>query len=133
VSTLHVEYPGGIEQARADAKRRIDLAAGKARAQHITAVDGQAETYLSKYEDALAFEAGSAGPHPWVKADAQALSVTAAEAAAAIIAARNAWLAVGVEIERERMSAKKAADDATTTREALAAAELIESLWAGGG
>ena len=103
------------------ALQQIDQAAGEARARYITSVPGQAETYLMKYQDAVAFQAGN-GPTPWVEADAQAYGVTEAEAAQNIVDQYFAWVAVGKEIERIRLSAKASVRSATTAKEAFAVA-----------
>src|SRR5699024_6565798 len=65
--------------AEADYLRRVDIYIGGVRAQVITAVPGQAETYQAKAADADAFLA-AADPDPtdfpWVAAEARATGVT---------------------------------------------------------
>lgn len=90
--------------------RRIDEIAGVVRSRHITAVSGQAETYLAKYEDALRYIAdgypADAAPYPFVHGEAVTFAQTAQLVADNIVAKREAWVAMGVQIENLRLKGK---------------------------
>lgn len=97
----------------------IDQAAGAARARHITCTNGQESTYVSKAACADAYRAAGypadTTAYPWIAVEAQALDLTPQACADAVIAQRDAWVAVGVEIEAARLQAKRrvgAADSA---------------------
>jgi hypothetical protein len=131
MQTISIEYPGGLEQAKADALARIDKAAGEARARYITIAPGQAETYQAKAIDAESYLAGNEGPHPWVAADAAAFAITETEAAEAILAQRDAWVRLGALIEQVRLASKQQVKAALTAREAMEAAKAAEVMLEG--
>jgi hypothetical protein len=112
-----------VEAAKWQAKSEVDEAAGAARSRHITTVPGQSEVYLSKYEDATAYQSDPDGDHPWVEADAGARGIAKDKAAKSIIEAHKAWLKQSVAIEQTRTAGKTAVDEAATVRAALEAAE----------
>jgi hypothetical protein len=118
MTTLHVATQESIETQRANARIAIDRAAGQARARHITTTPGQAETYLSKAAEAVAYLAAGAPEDltgwPWIQADASAFNLSGFEAASTIIANRDAWVALGSYIENVRLHSKNDIAAATT-------------------
>lgn len=119
---------------RGNAAAMIDAAAGSARARYITVAPGQEATYLLKAQAAQAFAAaGFTGPvPPFVAAEADAAGVSPADAAAAILAQENTWLAIAVEIERHRRGGKvavaSAANEAAVTAAAGAAVAALAAI-----
>ncbi|MGD9171156.1 MAG: hypothetical protein PVI97_13995 [Candidatus Thiodiazotropha sp.] len=130
---LSVSKFSSLADAVAAKKAEIDEAAGATRSKYITAVPGQAETYLRKSDDAKAYiAAGSPSDstsYPWVKADAEAYGITPGEAAEAIMAQEAAWRLLGTGIEIIRLGCKKQLDQATTTAQVnRIATEAIQKL-----
>lgn len=121
MSTLHIGYPGGVEAARKDVNRRIDIAAGEARARHITIAPGQSETYTAKAAQAEAYLAagapGDLSAWHWIRADAQAFGMSGETAASSILANRDAWVQLGAHIEEIRLRAKAAVNAASSPME----------------
>lgn len=102
----------------------IDSAAGDARLRYITDVPGQQVTYLRKADQAVAYLAGgcTGTAPPYVAADAQALGVTAEQAARQIVAVSELWdNQVGPGIELARRAGKLAVAAAATVAQAQAA------------
>ena len=116
-----------LAEVRAEALRAVDQAAGAARARYITTAPGQEAVYLLKLEQARAYQAaGYAGAVPeLIQAEADALGVTAQEAADLILATAAAWTAKAAQIERIRRGRKaeiEAAADAAAIEAARQAA-----------
>jgi hypothetical protein len=63
-----------------------------------------------------------------VEAEAEARGLTAAQPAAAIIATRNAWEPIGIEIERARIAGKVAVGAAHTVGDVSAAVGSAEEV-----
>lgn len=114
----------------------IDQAAGAARGRYLTTCAGQEGTYQSKAACADAYRAAGypedTTPYPWISAEAAALGLSPQACADAIIAQRDAWVAIGVVIEAQRMAAKSgirnvdtSSDVNTIAREAVAALSAI--------
>ena len=115
------------------ARAAIDAAAEATRLRYITPGAGQAQTYQMKLEQAQAYLlAGSpenASAWPFIAGEAEALSVTPAAAAQAIIDTRDQWVAVGALIEKNRLAGKRAVTVATTTDAVMTArAAAIQQL-----
>lgn len=120
----------------------IDAAAGAARARYITVAPGQEATYMLKAEQARAYKAAgypaaSLAAYPMVEAEAHAINgaaPTAAQSQAAadgIIAQADAWIAKAAQIERSRITGKRAvtaAIDVAAVEVARAAAEADLSM-----
>jgi len=105
-----------LDALRADAKARIDQAAGRARARYITTAPGQEAVYLLKERQAREFAAAGypkASVPPLIQADVDAGAGTAQAAADAIIAQADAWIALAARIEQARRAGKAAVDAAT--------------------
>ena len=101
-----------VSAARNEAARRIDAAAGQARARYITTVPGQEATYTAKYAEAIAYRnAGypddlSGYPYVAWESDPRAAR-SARESADRIIQLGQLWGAViGPKIEGLRMAGK---------------------------
>ena len=116
--------PPPIEQVRAEAHDAIDQAAGRARARYITVAPGQEAVYIVKERQAREYAAAGypadAVP-PLVQADADALGITPQEAADAIIAKADTWIALAAQIERIRRGGKAAVDQAADAAAVTAA------------
>jgi hypothetical protein len=130
---LSVSKYRNLDEAVEAMKAEIDKAAGIARNKYITFGPGQAETYLSKSENAKAYIASGCPEnltdYPWVEADAEAYELTPAEAAAHIISSKNAWSTLGVAIEKVRLGYKHRITKATTSAQVISLAnEAIEKL-----
>ncbi|MGY6215000.1 hypothetical protein ACW73L_07550 [Methylolobus aquaticus] len=125
-----------MDATRATALVAIDAAAEGARLRYITPGAGQAQTYAQKLAQAEAYVAAGAppdaSPWPFIAGEAEALEISPQAAAATIITTAEAWVTVGVAIERTRMAGKRAVtiasglaqlaaarDAAITTLEAL--------------
>jgi hypothetical protein len=121
MTDIHVEYPGGLDEARVNSKNYIDAAAGEARARYITIAPGQAETYTAKAAQAEAYLAagapGDLSAWHWIRADAQAFGMSGETAASSILANRDAWVQLGAHIEEIRLRAKAAVNAASSPME----------------
>lgn len=112
MTTIHVRFPGGINAAKAEARRLVDGAAGEARAATTTLSPGQSEVYAEKAQAAEAFLVSGVS-HPWLEAEASALKQSVAETAQRITQKRTEWLQRGAAIEGVRIAAKSAIDAET--------------------
>ena len=123
---LRKQCPAGLplQEAKKLAELEIDAEAGITRSRYITSVPGQAETYLTKAEQARAFKAAGyvdITAYPFVKARADAYSETARVAADTILGRQAQWLALGGVIERERELGKRLVNAATDVSAVAAA------------
>ena len=123
-----------LAEAKANAERVIDAAASAARGRFISSGVGQDGVYVVKGQQAEAYAAaGYTGPVPsYIAAEAQALGITAQEAAQRMLAVRDAWnTTLGPTIEAQRIGGK-AQVRAAPTVEALAVklAEVLAGLQA---
>lgn len=133
---LDVSSHASLRDAVDAQKVEIDKAAGSARARHITSVQGQAETYMRKSDNAKAYlAAGSPADltnYPWVAADAEAYGLTAEQAATSIVEQEKAWQSFGAGIEKIRLGYKVQLDQAVTTaqvnRIARTAIQLLDAI-----
>lgn len=89
----------------------VDALAEEARGRFTTSGSGQVMTYEAKHQEALA------GGGPMLQAEADALGVTLQEVVDSVLAARQAWLVAGGQIEAARLKAKKDVRAATTANE----------------
>lgn len=105
----------------------VDAAAEVARRRFITIGSGQAMEYMATEAEARDFNAGGAGPWPFLEAerDASAEGTTLAEVAAAVLQQVAAWQAVGAEIKRLRRAAKMAIDAALNAAGVAAATVVV--------
>lgn len=107
---------------RAEARRRIDEAAGRARARYVTVGPAQDATYLAKYQQAQDYLA--AGPlvvlsdYPWIEAEATACGMSGEAAATRIKTLGDAWAGtIGPAIEAARIAGKDAVTPLATRPE----------------
>jgi len=142
INLLEASIAGELELVKADAKRRIDAEAERARQRYLTGGGGQALEYQAVALEARAFAAGEAGPFPFLDSDAAAgvPSVTPqgqkgppvknrSEAATAVLTATAIWELKGGEIRAKRLIGKADVEAASTPSEADGAARLaIEAL-----
>lgn len=113
---------------KADALRRIDVAAENYRLQFLTGGSGQSMAYTQKLDEARAFVANpeiDPVEIPHVIAEAAATGMTPADKAAQIIATFDAWVLISAGIEARRAAAKLAVE-AATTAEAVTAAATVD-------
>lgn len=89
----------------------VDHLAEEARSKVATPGSGQAMTYEVKHQEALA------GGGRMLQAEAEALGMTLQEVVDSVLAARQAWLVAGGQIEVARLKAKKDIRAATTAGE----------------
>lgn len=102
---------------------QIDSQAEMARLRFITPGSGQALEYREAAEEAARYDAtGGQGSYPMLQASVDAGEAANLGAAAALVSQREAaWAAIGAEIRRLRIKAKRdvaAASDATAARAA---------------
>jgi len=121
VSTFYDNYllhSDRLGEYKLVARGKVDIAAERARRRYLSFGSGQAMSYLRKEDDAQAYKdagypaLGSPVEYPWVNAEAEATNVTAQQAADTILAQRDAWLVIGVQIEKERRIGKENIDAA---------------------
>lgn len=113
-----------IADLEAELLARIDREAGAFRTRFITSVPGQAQTYVEKEREALAYQADPNASYPFLTAEAAATGSTVAAVAALIAGTASAWRNLGAAIEGQRMGAKQAVKAAATYSGKLAAAEV---------
>lgn len=115
-----------LAMMKSRAIEEIDAAAEVARRRFITIGAGQAMEYMATEAEARDFEAGGAGPWPFLDAEREALGegTTLAQVSAAVLAQVDAWKAAGGEIKRLRRAAKMAIEAAATPA-AVASATVV--------
>lgn len=107
-----------LTSIRLRAKSNIDSAAEQERQKHITPGAGQAMTYQSKAAEAVRYsETNGQGDYPFLSEEIGITGDTLAEVAATVLTMHHEWQIIGSQIERERLSAKKAVEAATTVEE----------------
>jgi len=121
-----------ISANQASALNRIDQSAERARLRHVTGGIGQALVYQEKAEQAVDYiTAGypsDLSAYPYLQAEANATGKDSTQIADDILTQRSMWIAVGAQIEEERLRGKKAVreatdiDDITVARDAAQAA-----------
>lgn len=112
----------------------VNAAAEKERLKYITSGQGQAMTYTEKRDQARAFLAADdpdPADYPMIANEVGITAATAREVAEVIAGRYAAWKAIGEEIEKVRMIANKAIEDAADEAAAKAAAAGIT--WPAGG
>lgn len=110
-----------LEPIKVAAKRDIDARAEEVRALYITAGSGQALTYQAKAEEARHFiETDGAGQYPFLSQEVGITGETLADVADVVFNMYNQWLAIGADIERVRLKAKRDIDIAETYQDIIA-------------
>lgn len=96
---------------------RIDQSAERARLRYITGGIGQALVYQEKAEQAVDYIAAGypsdLSSYPYLRAEATATGKNSTQIADDILTQRSLWIAVGAQIEEERLKGKKAVREAT--------------------
>lgn len=108
---VHVSHFESAEEAKSHYLKEADRLAEQARSKIATPGSGQAMTYEVKREEALA------GGGPMLQAEADALGMTLQEVVDSVLAARQAWLEAGGQVEAARLKGKKDIRAATTANE----------------
>jgi len=135
------EYPGDgyywdgenwtpdIAKLATAAMADVDLTAEALRQRVLTQGSGQALAYKKKEEEALACLSDSSPSeedYPFLAAEVGVTADTLLDVAQTVVDAANAWYAVGVELERLRLTAKKRLASATTAGEIASIVNGIE-------
>jgi hypothetical protein len=111
------------------AKRKIDEAAGEARARYLTDIPGQTLVYLLKLDEARAFIAGAQAAGAYVVAESEATGLSKLAASEAIVDAARAWnTTYGPQIEKLRIKAKQRVQIATGDEIAAIVDAAVEAL-----
>ena len=132
---MRLELGKDLETLRAEARRRIDAEAEAIRQRHVTPGAGQAMTYLAKESQAracMAEESPDPAAYPLLAATAGIerhpetgeVAEAVQDVAAIVLLILDQWMQAAAAIERARISAKQAVDDATTPAEIEAAADV---------
>jgi hypothetical protein len=121
MSSVHIGYPGGLEQAKIDYQAKVDTAAGEARLRYLTSIPGQDATYGAKLTDAEKFIADgyheeNIEDYPWLAGEVRTYGKTPTVAALEITTKASQWIQVGVPIEEIRLKAKQAIRDSDSVR-----------------
>ena len=121
MSSVHIGYPGGLEQAKIDYQAKVDTAAGEARLRYLTSIPGQDATYGAKLADAQKFIADgyheeNIEDYPWLAGEVRTYGLTPTASAQAIITINSSWTSLGTLIEEVRLKAKKDIRDSTSVR-----------------
>jgi hypothetical protein len=105
-----------LPEYKAQAKKAIDEAAGRARARYITAVPGQEATYQAKAAEADAYVAAGrpadTSAYPILTAEAQARGISVSALADLVRATRDQWIQLAAAIEALRIGGKLAVEAA---------------------
>ena len=114
-----------VLETKSDLNNSIDRMAEAARRRHITGGDGQVMAYLDKSDEAADYKAAGypadLSSYPFVQAEVNATGKTNQNAADDILTERSNWIAAAASIEEERLSGKKAVNDAATIEDAVTA------------
>ncbi|WP_162936857.1 hypothetical protein [Agrobacterium deltaense] len=119
---------GNFQEIKASLKIAVDTMAEQERKRYITAGEGQAMTYQRKVEEAkraVLEEDPVDAEYPMLSASLGIDGETVKLVAAVVLSMDAEWAAIGAAIEKVRMSAKKAIDDALNFEDATAAVDAI--------
>lgn len=122
------QLPVDILGIRASLKTQVDVAAEVERLKYITPGEGQALTYQRKVEEAkraITEEEPAPVDYPMLAASIGVDGDTVKEIASIVLAMDGGWAVIGSAIEKIRLSAKKAIDDAATVEAANAVVDAI--------
>lgn len=104
--------------AKTEAKRLVDEAAEQARLRYVTTGSAQAMVYQEKSDEAADYAAAGypidLTTYPFIQAEVNATGKTSQQAADDILSQRSAWIAIGAQIEQDRLTGKMNIDAATT-------------------
>lgn len=121
-----------LDEAKRRAKREIDSGAGTIRGGVITAVRGQAETYMMKAQQARAWLADQTQPQEDYKMPCLEIGITGAdmlEVCTKIVEMQDEWIAFGAAVEAVRLGKKQAVDACQTTEEVYAVEATVADAW----
>jgi len=125
--------PEQIQEAKNNSYNSIDTIAERTRLRFITGGAGQSMTYQLKGSEADAYAAAGypadLTDYPFIQAESTATGASPTDAANNIIAQRDAWLVVGVNIEEIRISGKVSVTNATTMEEINLAVTTAKNLF----
>lgn len=114
--TLNGKQPPTLAEYKTSAKNAIDAHAGEVRTKFITSAPGQELTYAEKSDEATDYVAAGypadLSSYPFIAAEVAATSKSNAQAADDILAQKSAWIAVGAQIEQQRLGGKVQIDAA---------------------
>lgn len=120
--TLNAPDPDAI---RAALHRKVDVEAGSIRAQFITDVPGQAQTYEKKEDEAKRWTTGGDAPQfPFLAAEASVRGVTIDQVQEEVLAQVAMLTPLAALIEAHRIAAKIAVTEAATVGAMVAAASV---------
>ena len=118
-----VRQLNSLASYKAEARNRINDAAGRARTRNTTTVVGQMDTYRMKYIEAIDFRAAgypNDPPNwPWMKAEVLGTNKSRVQACDDIIAAQEAWQVIAADIERYRLQGQRLIQAATDIKQVL--------------
>lgn len=122
IYTVADASPGEVAEIRRQKAGEVDAAAEAERLKYITPGYGQMLTYQEKAREAERFALlGEGGaPYPLLSAEIGITGADLAAVAAVITARHNAFKGLGAAIERARLTAKQAIDQAATPAEIAA-------------
>lgn len=105
----------------------VDSLSEKERLKYITDGAGQAMAYQQKYTEAVAFLADvspTEEKYPHIYAESGITGDTPTNTAQVMVAMHGMWQTISANIERVRLTAKKAIADATTVQDVKQAAQI---------
>lgn len=117
-----------LEAIKAALKVTVDTTAEAERKKYITPGEGQAMTYQRKVEEAaraILEEEPTAANYPMLAASLGVDGETVKDVATIVLAMDAGWAAIGAGIEKIRMNAKKAIDEAASAEAASAIVDAI--------
>lgn len=117
-----------LEQVKDRLRRWVDTSAETERKKYITPGEGQAMTYQRKVEEAkraILEEEPATADYPMLAASVGVDGETVKEIAAIVLAMDAGWAVIGSGIEKIRLTAKKAIDEAVSVETANAVVEAI--------
>lgn len=121
---------GTLSDIKASLKSAVDTSAEVERLKYITAGTGQAMTYQRKVEEAKRIQADTvptSADYPLLAASIGIDGVSLQAVAAVVLGMDAAWAQIGAQIERIRLTAKQAVDDAQD--EAAARGVVAAIVW----
>src|SRR5690625_2137288 len=132
---MRLELGKDLEALREAARRRIDAEAETLRQRHVTPGTGQAMTYMAKEAQAracMAEESPEPSAYPLLAAtvgierhpETGEVAESVQDVAAIVLAILDQWMQAAAAIERARIGAKQAVEDAATPAEIETAADV---------
>jgi len=120
-----------LEDQKVLAIQFLNKKAGAVRGQYITITPGQDAVYLSKVEEAKAYQRAEAagqvideGDYPHLSGEVGITATDLSGVASVVLAKRNEWIAVSANIESQRLGATKSIRAAATLEQVFAAIKV---------